>query len=79
VLIWAIADKEAAMGIGSEAKWTWPRLPETDAEFEAMVSNLDQHLAERGIVPNNRSFMASIQSANLVGAHTRNLPLIVDT
>lgn len=68
------------MGIRSEAKWTWPRLPETDAEFEAMVSNLDQHLAERGIVPNNRSFMASIQSANLVGAHTgmRPVPLFGD-
>jgi hypothetical protein len=65
------------MGNGSEAKWTWPRLPETDAEFEAMARSLDQHLAALGVATTGRSFRAAHEVAPLIQAVNGNKPVIL--
>lgn len=39
--------------------WTWPTRPTTAAEFEAMMSDLDRHLATHNLLPAQRSLNAA--------------------
>lgn len=44
--------------------WTWPREPTSDAEADAMLESLDRHLADRGLLPHQRPFMALLLVSN---------------
>jgi len=39
--------------------WTWPTRPATATEFEAMMSDLDRHLATHNLLPAQRSLNAA--------------------
>lgn len=42
-------------------EWKWPNRPTNEAEFDAMMTSLDDRLSSKGIEPARRAIMASMQ------------------
>lgn len=53
--------------------WTWPVRPQNDTEFDEMMSSLDWHLGECGLVPTKRGLNALVLVSNRLGFSGNNL------
>lgn len=53
--------------MSAPSNWTWPSRPTNEDEFDAMMTSLDRHLADRGLQPFQRGMHAVPLVSNRLG------------